>query len=613
MDRRRQVLSYSDALAAPSGDVDLEAPLPSLRPNGVSSSASTSRLSKPNNEVHSPYEMSWPQAPLYSAPQPQQRVEPLTLAPLPAYVPGPASATYPPPPHHLHHNGPHSSPYPGPAFAPPYYSGPPPPMTAPYQQSSQFQLNSHPYPPAPYVAPASASAIPTGPKGWVGRQSQLVSSGAGPSSYHYHDSGPGSFPRRRYGTPTFTARRPNFPSQTGRVVIEDCDASSDEEDDADEVGETSSQSLRKSIRSKTLEDVAILWKKAQGVPPALISATGSGNSSPAPHSAESTEYEKKQAQIKMMTEKIRQLEAARKKAREAVTVELGEQQEVRQNGAPTPSVPAIESVPDAIIGDQVVMAALPVEYGGSISKGAESPVESGQPKDSFASSSAEPSASTSSQPSPKPLQPAEGSTAQSNSPSSAPTTLRKPSEDLEEGEYAEGTETASASPSAPSTRKLVLNPQLAEQKRKLLEAMKRKTKSDPVMSDETLPSPIILKRKADDEADLSTAPDVEPSISVSAPAPASDATFAEPQIAPAEEISSKRLKRQRKKARQRAAAAALSETSSARKSGGEVEDSKREEVDKSEVSRPSTGRSQEDHPICCHTVHLRSLLGLGIL
>lgn len=478
------------------------------------------------------------------------------------------------------------------------------------------------------------------------------------SSNHYYDSGPASFPHRRYGTPTFMARVQKFPSQSSRVVIEDCDASSDEEDDADEVGKHSSRSHRKSIRRKTLEEFATLWKKTLGLPPALLPATSSGSSSPALHSAETTEYEKKQAQIKLMTERIRQLEAARKRAREAAVVESSEQQEVEQAGAPAHPVPVTASAPETNITDEVVMAALPVEYGGSTSAAARSSVELHQ------TIGVPPSALKSPTPSPvlvssKPLSQVEAGSSQPTSPSPAPPVQRIASEDLEEGEYAQATETAAETSSTLSTKRLALNPQLAEQKRRLLEAMKKKVKSDPVTPEEPLPLSVTLKRKADDGEELSTAPNVELSTIATPPATVPNPTFAASQPASTEEISSKRLKRQRKKARQRAAAAALLEAPSAKKDSDEVAEARQEEgtcncwkrrvsprlcknlflqnvirygiadrtrplflpacwlschvVDKSEVSRPWLGRSQEDRPIHRHTVHDRSLLGVGLL
>lgn len=296
---RRKVLSYSDSYAAPSGDVDLDAPLPSL-----------------------------------AAPSPQPLAPRRPLANRPSTA---AQPSYRPPPPNL-------------LSAPvtrPWYTGPPPPFFAP---------------PPPAVAPplgyyGGPQPLPmhqfSGSLNTAHSQGPLLPSTAGPFQHGYPSlNHPGpyqtahSFDRRPMAVPprsppTTSTHTPSLRCKiwpidsftfSASVVIEDCDESSDddhsshdgnEEDrSSDEDAEARRTSLARLIRSRTTREVVALRKRMNAYEEAAVPAGINRNKSPFMASADTTtaipsvgtgtEYDQKQAEIRAMMEKIRQLEEAAK-------------------------------------------------------------------------------------------------------------------------------------------------------------------------------------------------------------------------------------------------------------------------------------------------------------
>ncbi|CAO1632878.1 unnamed protein product [Sympodiomycopsis kandeliae] len=282
---RRQVLSYSDAYDAPSGDVDFEQPLPSLIPAPFS-------IHSYNDNDDDNAEAGPSSLPLKRSPRQSNGKTIKTRESLPPPQPPiqqdnvpwgpPQSVPYPTPqhlhqqqyqrgqqftphvahPHHMPPSGPrygYPIPQPGPqngTYPMPYYTGPPPgfqqpfndPMYSPYPLANQRhpphqpQGNMHHPPTGPRLSqsetfttsqPNHTPSIPTGPRA----ESHMAPFHAATPAYISSVSGPSrssSIP----SIPSITSHphRPPFvwPGSSfydwSKIVIDDWDLSSDESD-----------------------------------------------------------------------------------------------------------------------------------------------------------------------------------------------------------------------------------------------------------------------------------------------------------------------------------------------------------------------------------------------
>lgn len=372
---RRQVLSYSDSLAAPSGDVDFEQPLPSLAPTPFDSSRdpiagpSSSKSQSSADRDRRRYEREvLQQPPANHAPPPPTSAMPMPHISHPDAIWGPPRD--PPayggplhsgpfhPTHPISHQNRPPLPYTYSPFVPPagpsrpipYYTGPPPGFGPPPSHIPDERYAA-PKPRPPPIAPAP---LPTGPRAERIALNQQHHASFGPQSASflaspmaYHDTITRSAPFSQVhysNQQSFEWPGSNYYERT-KVVIEDWDVSSDEDDDdeepeegdhRDEASARSScqmtarerRSLARDTRLRHTQHVQELFEKANGRPAVTTTTTTTTPpiqegtaSSDQPSSAsaeqaakvakENTLLEKKQLEIKAMMERIKKLEAGR--------------------------------------------------------------------------------------------------------------------------------------------------------------------------------------------------------------------------------------------------------------------------------------------------------------
>ncbi|CAO1623768.1 unnamed protein product [Jaminaea pallidilutea] len=320
----RRVLSYSDAYAAPSGDVDLDAPLPSLAA---------------------------PVPPTTPAPSTSRRKQRATLAAEhQQHRQHPRNHPFPQQQHHQHVAYPQHHLPPGyPLQQPqPWYSGPPPPVHYPapqplpfpppfaYQHAGPSSMPYGPVRPAPGVPFQDSRAFPQ-PLAPLPQTLQPRQDLQTPTPPWSRDRSPQPRPQ--------TARKP-WPHSSLRawnsVVIDDCDASSDEEDEqeahssdpedgeASPVRRTKTRIMARMTRCQTTAEFVALWRKLNGMeegddkrPPSSSGVNGANAAEAGAVVSDSSisqaEYDKKQREINEMRDKIRRLEAAAQEKRRRQT------------------------------------------------------------------------------------------------------------------------------------------------------------------------------------------------------------------------------------------------------------------------------------------------------
>lgn len=324
-------------------------------------------------------------------------------------------------------------------------------------------------------------------------------------------------------SPALLSGAPRYTSWPGNnlrtsVIIEDCDVSSDEDDesdtsDTDEIDDEKSKRRKTSryMRQRTLLEMTERYRQLNG------SINAESTSSPAP---EVTEYDRKQAEIKAMMEKIKKLEEA--KAQLKSKIKIGGAVVEQSNGKDEQRSSSVTkaSASDAVPSDQTGEPAQPVP---SISTMDQSP--------KISPGSAQ-----------EPVKP--------SAPSPAPS--------LEEGEYLEVLPMQATG--------ATLRSDLAEQRQRLLESMKRKKalasvkaspshqpssdQQEPVAEAAQETAVNTRKRKADSvDIDFEA---IEQRVAEATPADEEAQPVDEPPAdATSDEMSTKRNKRQRKKERRR--------------------------------------------------------------